>query len=67
MTDNVSIKADYLHIDFGTASYVDPVASVATGNVVTYTTKRTNDIVRLGLNLKINIPALGGSYGSSGY
>jgi outer membrane immunogenic protein len=70
ITDNLSIKADYLHFDFGNVSYVDPIASIATNSVVVDSARRTVDTVRAGLNLKITIPALsalgGGSYGAGG-
>jgi outer membrane immunogenic protein len=74
ITDNLKLKADYLHMDFGDVKYVDPIASVATNSVVVDSAHRTVDMVRFGLNLDITIPALsalgGGSYGSgsrSGY
>jgi outer membrane immunogenic protein len=64
VTDSIAAKIEYLHMDFGSATYIDPVASTATGTNVIYSVARNVDMVRVGLNFKINIAAIG-SYGSS--
>jgi outer membrane immunogenic protein len=58
----ISLKAEYLHMDFGNATYVDPIASSAVGSAVVYNYKRDADIVRGGINLRFNFAGLGGSY-----
>jgi outer membrane immunogenic protein len=64
VTDNLFLKVDYLHMDFGGSTYVDPIASTAVGAPVLFHSNRTADLVRAGLNLKIDIPAIMGLYGN---
>jgi len=51
--DNLSVKAEYLHADFGSRNYFDPPLAVAAITVVnTRKTTLTDDIVRVGLNYR---------------
>ena len=48
---NVSVKIEYLHADFGTARYINPpVQGPAGGTIVTRDVSLTDDIVRGGVN-----------------
>jgi outer membrane immunogenic protein len=59
VTDSIFLKAEYLHLDFGHDTYLDPVASALTGGIVTHPYKRSAEIVRLGLDYRF--------YGGGGY
>jgi outer membrane immunogenic protein len=53
--ENVSLKLEYLHVDFGTARYIDPPVTVpGVLNIVTRDVRLTDDIVRAGLNWRFN-------------
>jgi outer membrane immunogenic protein len=54
LLDNLSVKAEYLHADFGDHNYFDPrVFSTQTGTIInTRKTSLTDDIVRVGLNYR---------------
>jgi outer membrane immunogenic protein len=53
--DNLSVKIEYLHADFGTGRYVDPpVTGPGGGTVVTRNVSLSDDIVRVGLNWRFN-------------
>jgi outer membrane immunogenic protein len=52
---SLSVKIEYLHVDFGSRLYVDPfVITPAGGNIVTRDLRLTDDIVRAGLNWRFN-------------
>jgi outer membrane immunogenic protein len=59
MRDNLFLRSEWLHMDFGTATYLDPVATALTGVPTVLKFKRTSDIVRAGLVYRFNA---GGSY-----
>ena len=61
ISDTITAKFDYLHMDFGTATYVDPIASTALGKVVTYNYDKQVDMVRVGVNFRFNFGP-GGKY-----
>jgi len=63
ITDYLNIKAEYLHMDFGDSTYIDPIASAATNSIILYSAKRTDDLVRVGLDFVINIPAISDLFG----
>lgn len=63
ITDYLNIKAEYVHMDFGDSIYIDPIASAATNSIILYSAKRTDDLVRIGLDLVINIPAISDLFG----
>jgi len=52
----VTFKLEYLHADFGTKQYFNPALLLAGGNatVVTRDVKLTDDMVRAGVNVKLN-------------
>jgi outer membrane immunogenic protein len=51
----VTVKAEYLHADFGTKSYVNPPVLTSAGTtVITRNVMLTNDMVRVGMNLLFN-------------
>ena len=41
-------------MDFGSATYIDPIASVALSKPVLYSYGKTEDSVRLGVNFKFD-------------
>jgi outer membrane immunogenic protein len=51
----VTFKLEYLHADFGGQLYINPsVVTVAGGTVVTRDVRLTDDMVRVGMNLKFD-------------
>lgn len=50
--DNVFLRAEWLHMDFGTAMYLDPVATALTGTPKLLQFKRTDDIMRVGVTYR---------------
>lgn len=53
MWNNLSLKVEYLHADFGTAQYISPPVKVPQGGTfVTRAVPLTDDLVRIGLNYK---------------
>jgi outer membrane immunogenic protein len=51
--DNLSVKLEYLHADFGSANYIDPPVVVAgAGTFNARSIRLTDDIVRVGLNYR---------------
>jgi outer membrane immunogenic protein len=54
--NNLSVKVEYLHADFGTARYINtPIVGPNGGTFVTRDVKLTDDIVRAGLNWKFDL------------
>jgi outer membrane immunogenic protein len=51
---SLTFKFEYLHADFGTATYFNPPVITPNGIVVTRDAKLTDDIVRAGMNWKFN-------------
>jgi outer membrane immunogenic protein len=56
----ITARIEYLHMDFGAATYIDPVATTAVGSPVLYKYDREVDMVRLGVNFRFNFA--GSSY-----
>jgi outer membrane immunogenic protein len=56
--DNLFLRAEWLHMDFGNDSYLDPVATALTGTPTLLTFKRRADIARIGLSYRF----YGGGY-----
>jgi outer membrane immunogenic protein len=54
LTDAVLVKVEYLHMDFGSDTYLDPVASALTDTVVTRGFRRQENIVRFGASYRFN-------------
>ena len=54
ITPRVSAKMEYARIDFGEASFVDPVASLLRGKPVRYSIPSTADIVRVGVAVQFD-------------
>ena len=50
----LSLKLEYLHADFGTQQYINPPVITPNGTAVTRDVKLTDDMVRVGMNLKFN-------------
>jgi hypothetical protein len=50
--DNVFLRGEWLHMDFGTAMYLDPVATALTGSPKLLSFKRADDILRLGVTYR---------------
>jgi outer membrane immunogenic protein len=50
----LTFKLEYLHADFGGELYVNPPITVATGTIATRDVRLTDDMVRVGMNLKFN-------------
>jgi outer membrane immunogenic protein len=54
LTDDIMIKGEWLHLDFGNDTYLDPVATALTGAVVTRGFRREADLVRVGASYRFN-------------
>jgi outer membrane immunogenic protein len=52
--ENLSLKLEYLHADFGTAQYINPPVRIGNGGFATRDVRLTDDIVRAGLNWRFN-------------
>jgi outer membrane immunogenic protein len=50
--DNLSLKLEYLHADFGTKNYIDPSVTIGTATFDARGIRLTDDIVRVGLNYR---------------
>jgi outer membrane immunogenic protein len=51
----LTLKLEYLHADFGSQQYINPEVITSAGTtVVTRDVKLTDDMVRVGMNLKFN-------------
>lgn len=50
----VTFKLEYLHADFGTKQYFNAPAALGAATVVTRDVKLTDDMVRAGVNVKLN-------------
>ena len=61
ISDLITAKVDYLHMDFGSATYIDPVATTAVGRPIVYKYDREVDMVRAGINFRFNFGS-GGKY-----
>jgi outer membrane immunogenic protein len=51
---NLSLKLEYLHVDFGSAEYINPPVRIGNSNFITRDVRLTDDIVRAGLNWRFN-------------
>jgi outer membrane immunogenic protein len=56
--DNVSLKLEYLHADFGSKNYVDPAVFTGFGTIVTRGIHLTDDMVRAGVNWRFTGPVI---------
>jgi len=54
VSDWITAKVEYLHMDFGAATYIDPVATTAVGSPVLYKYDREVDMVRAGVSFRFN-------------
>ena len=54
VTDALLLKVEYLHFDFGSDTYLDPVATALTGAVVTRGFKRQDNFLRFGASYRFN-------------
>jgi len=52
--ENVSLKIEYLHADFGTERYIDPPVIGPATTIVTRDVSLTDDIVRAGVNWRFH-------------
>jgi outer membrane immunogenic protein len=52
--ENLSLKLEYLHADFGTTEYINPAVRIGNSNFTTRDVRLTDDIVRAGLNWRFN-------------
>ncbi len=50
----VSVKLEYLHSDFGSRQYLNPPVTGAGFTILTRDVKLTDDIVRAGMNVRLN-------------
>ena len=50
----LTFKLEYLHADFGTQQYINPPVVNPGGTIATRDVKLTDDMVRVGMNLKFN-------------
>ena len=50
----VSLKLEYVHVDFGSKRYVDPAVVTGAFTVATRDVRLTDDIVRAGVNIRFN-------------
>jgi outer membrane immunogenic protein len=50
----LTFKLEYLHAGFGTAQYINPPVTVGGGTVVTRDVSLSDDMVRVGMNVKWN-------------
>ena len=62
VTDNVTIGAEWLHLDFGRSDLVDPVASTINGVQTRVGLRQDVDVVRARLNFKFG-SLFGGAFG----
>lgn len=51
---DVTFKVEYLHADFGSAQYFNPPVTVGNRTIVTRDTRLSEDMVRAGVNLKLD-------------
>jgi outer membrane immunogenic protein len=56
-SDWITAKIEYLHMDFGAATYIDPIATTAVGSPVLYKYEREVDMVRAGISFRFNFGA----------
>ena len=57
--DNISLKLEYLHADFGSKNYINPPVPTGTGATIeTRSVHLTDDIVRAGLNWRFTGPVI---------
>jgi outer membrane immunogenic protein len=59
---NLSLKIEYLHVDFGSKNYIDPPVFNGIGTVVTRSVRLTDDMVRVGLNWRFGNGAVVAKY-----
>jgi outer membrane immunogenic protein len=50
--DNLSLKLEYLHADFGSKNYINPPVVAGGGTFDTRSIRLTDDVVRVGLNYR---------------
>jgi len=50
----LTFKLEYLHADFGGKLYINPPIAVAGGSIATRDVRLTDDMVRVGMNLKFD-------------
>lgn len=62
VSDWITAKVEYLHMDFGAATYIDPIATTAVGSPVLYKYDREVDIIRAGLSFRFNWGGAGSAY-----
>jgi outer membrane immunogenic protein len=55
-----TLSVEYMRIDFGAGSYVDPIASYATNSPVIHKYDREIDVVRAGINVQLDGLLVGG-------
>jgi outer membrane immunogenic protein len=49
-----TLSVEYMRIDFGAGSYVDPIASYVTSSAVIHKYDREIDVVRAGINIRLD-------------
>jgi outer membrane immunogenic protein len=55
---NVSVKLEYLHADFGSKNFIDPAVVTGGATVVTRSVRLTDDMVRAGVNWQFTGPVI---------
>jgi outer membrane immunogenic protein len=56
--DNISLKLEYLHADFGSKNYINPPVFTGIGTIETRSVHLTDDIFRAGLNWQFTGPVI---------
>ena len=51
--DNWTFKAEYLHVDFGTTTFMSPPVVIGTQTFQSRNVTTTDDIVRVGVNYRL--------------
>jgi outer membrane immunogenic protein len=54
LTDSFFVRSEWIHMDFGSATYLDPVATALTGTPSLLQFRRTADILRGGLTYRFS-------------
>jgi outer membrane immunogenic protein len=62
LSDWITTRVEYLHMDFGAATYIDPIATTALGRPITYKDDREVNMMRVGINFRFNFGGSAAKY-----
>ncbi|HEX2136585.1 MAG TPA: hypothetical protein VHG30_11880, partial [Microvirga sp.] len=55
VTDNISVKLEYLYVRFEESHGIDPIGSIVLGTPVTWDRDNDAHVVRAGINFRFNL------------